>query len=123
MGCSSAFFCKQQLGDNLRVAVIEKDTSYSKSSTPLSVGSIRQQFSIAENVQMSMFGADFIKELPAHLGTDDEQPDVQFHEGGYLFLASPGAQATLRENYDLQRSLGAKVQSYDQDGLKESFPG
>ena len=124
MGCSSAFFAKQNLGEDFRVAVIEKDPTYSRSSTPLSVGSVRQQFSIAENIQMSMFGAEFIKNLPAHLATeDDPQPDVQFHEGGYLFLASPGAgEATLQENYELQRSLGAKVQSYDAEGLAAKFP-
>ena len=34
----------------------------------LSVGGIRQQFSLPENVQMSMFSAEFLRNVKEHLG-------------------------------------------------------
>jgi hypothetical protein len=43
--------------------VIEKDPTYTHASTPLSVGGIRQQFSLPENIHMSKYGAAFIKEI------------------------------------------------------------
>ena len=36
---------------------------YSNSSTFWSVGGFRQQFSLIENIEMSLFGADFIKNV------------------------------------------------------------
>lgn len=36
---------------------------YTNSSTTRAAGGIRQQFSLPENIQMSLFGAEFLKEL------------------------------------------------------------
>ena len=53
---------------------------------------------------MSLHSVGFIKELAKHLGIEGEvPPDVQFVEGGYLFLASEGGEQTLRENFKTQR--------------------
>lgn len=41
----------------------QADPTYARASTGLSAGGIRQQFSIRENVQMSMYGIDFLREL------------------------------------------------------------
>jgi hypothetical protein len=39
-------------GGGLRVCVVERDPTYAHASTVLSVGGIRQQFSLPENVQV-----------------------------------------------------------------------
>ena len=53
---------------------------------------------------MSLHSVGFIKELAKHLGVEGEvPPDVQFVEGGYLFLASEGGEQTLRDNFKTQR--------------------
>jgi len=70
----------------------------------LSVGSIRQQFSVEGNVQMSMYSSNFIKEIGKHLQVEGcDPPDVQFVEGGYLFLASELGEDVMRENFETQR--------------------
>lgn len=46
-----------------RIAVIERDKTYQSCSAMLSAGGIRQQFSVPENVKMSMYGAQFIKNM------------------------------------------------------------
>jgi FAD-dependent oxidoreductase domain-containing protein 1 len=53
MGSATAFFLKT-LAPRLAVAVVERDDTYASASSPLSVGGIRQQFSNAENVALSM---------------------------------------------------------------------
>ena len=53
---------------------------------------------------MSLHSIGFIKNLANHLGVEGEvPPDVQFVEGGYLFLASGEGEQTLRENFETQR--------------------
>jgi len=53
----------------------------------------------------------------------EDKPDLSFHEGGYLFLASTEAQAqTLRENHAVQRACGADVVLWQADELSEAFP-
>lgn len=51
-----------------------------QASTVLSVGGIRQQFSTPENIQMSMFSAEFLRSIRQHLSVlDSDPPDVQFN--------------------------------------------
>ena len=55
---------------------------------------------------MSMYSCDFVKNIGQHLGIEGEDPpDVQFVEGGYLFLASEAGEEIMRENYVTQRSV------------------
>lgn len=68
--------------------MVERDPTYAKSSTALSAGSIRLQFSTPENIQICKFSSEFIRNLDQHLSVDGERASVGFHEGGYLFLAT-----------------------------------
>ena len=96
---------------------------YEEASTPLSVGSIRQQFSLKENIQMSLHSHAFIKNIPQHLHVDgNDPPDVQYVDGSYLFLASERGEKILRENYEIQRSVGAEVELLSPKQLKELYP-
>jgi glycine/D-amino acid oxidase-like deaminating enzyme len=50
-------------------------------------------------------------------------PDLNFHQGGYLFLAATEAQEqTLRENHEVQIACGADVVLWDQADLHRAFP-
>ena len=67
-------------------------------------GSIRQQFSIAENIQMSQFGYEFLKNLDEYLGIEGEDSvDVHLKHGTYCFLASEAGRSVLEENVEIQR--------------------
>lgn len=77
---------------------------YSNASTTLSVASIRQQFSLAENVQMSLQSFQFLKEINQHLAVDGcELPDIQLRKQGYMFLANKNGEGILKKNHALQR--------------------
>ena len=68
------------------------------------MASIRQQFSRKENIQLSLWSVQFLRSIAEHLSVPGEDPpDLQFIEGGYMFLATRVGEHQLRENYKLQR--------------------
>ena len=123
VGSSVAYFLSALSGPgSLRIGVVEADPTYSTSSTTLSVGGIRHQFSTPENILLSQFASDFVRSAPKLLAVDDDVPELGFTEEGYLFLATESGMATLESNHALQISLGAEVALLTPDGMKESFP-
>ncbi|KAM5132653.1 FAD-dependent oxidoreductase domain-containing protein 1 [Mantella aurantiaca] len=125
IGWSIAFWLRllQEKKSTYRILVMERDPTYTKASTVLSVGGIRQQFSQPENIQMSIFGAHFLCHINEYLGVINDDPiDIQFNPSGYLFLSSEKGAEILEENYKIQREQGAKVILFSPEQLKKKFP-
>jgi sarcosine oxidase len=92
------------------VIVVERDPTYRTSSTTLSAASIRLQFSSAVNIEISRFGIELIKHLDKWLGVPGQTvPQIDFVEGGYLFLATEVGLPVLERNHAMQRQHGAQV--------------
>ncbi|WP_093809485.1 FAD-binding oxidoreductase [Stappia sp. ES.058] len=104
------------------VLVIEKDPSYAKCASALSAASVRQQFSCPVNIEISLYGIAFLREIGARLAVGDDRPQIDLHEGGYLFLATPNKRAILEENHVLQTRMGADIAFLEPDGLRRQFP-
>ena len=121
IGSSIAYFLRAS-DPTVSVTVIERDPSYARSSSALSAASIRQQFSTPLSIQMSLYGIEFLRNIGELLEVDRNRPSIDLHEGGYLFLATPAGDATLRENHALQTSLGADINLMDRQTLKARFP-
>jgi len=123
IGSSIAFWLKQRVGKGLKVVVVEQDPTYAQASTTLSAGGIRQQFSLPENIQMSLFGVEFLRDIQKHLSVEGmEAPDAQFQPQGYLLLAPESGVDILKENNLIQKELGARVELLSPQKLKETFP-
>ena len=123
MGASVAYHTA--LADpSLRVCVVERDTSYAHASAMLSAGGIRQQFSLPVNIQLSLYGVDFLRRLGDELQVPGSPPpDAQFKEQGYLFLASAQGEATLRRNQATQLAQGVSwTRLLSPDALRRRFP-
>lgn len=121
IGSSIAYFLRAS-DPTVSVTVIERDPTYAKSSSALSAASIRQQFSTPLSIQMSLYGIEFLRTIGERLEVDGNEPSIDLHEGGYLFLATPAGDATLRENHALQTALGADISLMDRDALHAKFP-
>ncbi|EDV29539.1 uncharacterized protein TRIADDRAFT_52004 [Trichoplax adhaerens] len=122
MGLTTAYFLAKRI-DPTKICVIERDNKYEKASTPLSCGSIRQQFSVPENIMMSKFGYDFISKCNQYLKVeDDDDLDIQFRNAPYVYLVDENREKLLRENYDVQRSMGAAVKLLSKKELSQIFP-
>jgi glycine/D-amino acid oxidase-like deaminating enzyme len=92
---------------SLKICVVERDPSYAVASAVLSAGGIRQQFSLSANIQLSLYGIDFMRSASSLLAVPGENaPDLQLREQGYLFLASEAGEPTLRRNVATQRACG-----------------
>ena len=144
MGASVAYHTK--LADpSLRICVVERDTSFAHASAmvrhspdgrdgarpdgvscapQLSAGGIRQQFSLPVNIQLSLYGVDFLRSIGAELAVPGAPPpDVQFKEQGYLFLASAQGEPTLRRNQATQAAQGVHwTKLLAPEELSERFP-
>jgi len=113
IGSAVACFLLEDPGFDGRVTVLERDPTYRRASSALSASSIRQQFSTPENIRMSRFGFDYLRDIAE---------EVSLVERGYLYLAAPGREATLSEIHEIQRAEGARVELLGPDELAARFP-
>jgi FAD-dependent oxidoreductase domain-containing protein 1 len=62
VGASIAYHLRRD-GMSGRVVVIERDTTYARAATPMSMGGIRQQYSAACNVALSRYSLPFYEQF------------------------------------------------------------
>lgn len=123
IGSAVAYFLTANPDFDGSVLIIERDPSFAKASTSLSSSSIRNQFSNPVNVRIGQFGTGFIRDFAGIMEDDGDRPDLDFHEGGYLFLAATEEQARiLRKNNEVQKSLGVDVVLWEPDQVRDAFP-
>ena len=124
-----------------KITVVERDFSYARNSAALSAGGVRSQFSLKENVECSLYGLEVFKKgglnkLISGIGgeegasaaddadVDVDEVDVQFMEGGYLFLASSEeGEKRLKTNLRMQQELGSESSvMMGPNELRSAFP-
>ncbi|MBM4351972.1 MAG: FAD-binding oxidoreductase [Deltaproteobacteria bacterium] len=112
MGSSIAYHLAND-GFDGRIGVFEKDPTYEKSSTVLSVGGIRRQFSTEVNVRIGQYSLSFYKEFGKLMEVEGERPEIDFKPRGYLFLGSEKNWPILVKHQAFQKSLGVETQLLD----------
>lgn len=120
MGAATACFLARDHG--AAVTVIERDPSYARASSSLSLSSIRQQFSQPVNMALSRWSMAFLHRVADELAVPDERPAIGLVEPGYLYLATPAGAASLREVHALQRAEGVDVALLGPAELTARFP-
>ncbi len=122
MGSSSAYFLASNPDFDGSILMVERDTSFARSSTMLSAAGVRNQFSNAVNIRMSQFCTRFFREFPEDLARIGETWQSGFQEYGYAYLARDTGADVLRRNHEVQEREGAHVRLLDRDALKSRFP-
>ena len=120
VGSAVALYLKQLGGAAVDVTVVEPDPGLTRSSSALSAGSIRQQFSTPINVRMSQFGHELIANAQQALGVQGTAVDIAFVPSGYLFVAT-GDGSGLAQNHALQSGLGAQIRLLTPGALAARF--
>ena len=122
MGSSTAYHLAADPGFRGRVLVVEKDMTYAKAATSLSLSSIRQQYSSAINIRVGLAGVAFLRQAKQLLEVDGEGPDLPLTENGYLYLASETGAPILRENNVIQKAEGANIALLSPDEIQARYP-
>lgn len=118
VGSSVAYYLREE-GFSGSIALIERDPQFARAATTLSCASIRQQFSIPENIRLSQFTLKLFRRLTETFGAD---ADIGFREGGYLILAGENGLPILKSNHQAQMAEGADIVLEDADQLTRRFP-
>lgn len=115
IGCATGFYLSKK---GLKVYLLEKDY-LTAGSTGRCIGGIRQQFSTRLSIKVAMESMKKFKDMAEELGQD-----VEFHQGGYLFLAhSEDRKITYLKLIELQQSMGLDVEYISIDDIKKIVPG
>ncbi len=109
MGSSTAYNLMND-GFRGRVAVFEKDPNYEFSSTTLSAGGIRRQFSTEVNIRISQYGIEFYDNFDEAMAVDGEKAHAEFQRRGYLFLADEKNWPIIERHHKIQTRLGVEVE-------------
>jgi FAD-dependent oxidoreductase domain-containing protein 1 len=121
MGSSVAYHLLS-FDPRLRVAVVERDPAYSQSSTTLSLGGVRVQFSLKENILISLYAQDFFSRFEEEMAVGEEKPSIDYRRAGYLFLIDGPGRLTAEKDLALQKELGGQVEWWTPERIQKEFP-
>ena len=117
VGSSIAWYLREE-GFTGTIALVERDPQFALSATTLSMASIRQQFSIPENIRLSQFTLDLFRRLKEVFGED---ADIGFREKGYLILASEEGLPVLKANHAVEMAEGSDIVLEEPEALRRRF--
>lgn len=109
MGSATATYLLKS-NPHLQLLVVERDPTYTHSSTVLSDGNIRVQFNIKENIQMSLYGLEVLATFADDMTTPTYTPNPHFRQQGNLYIVDSNGEAFAKQGVALQQSLGGAVQ-------------
>lgn len=109
MGSSTAYHLAL-FEPNLRVAVVERDPTYLRSSTTLSAANLRTvAFSLNENFRIAQRTFKKLATFDADMQVDGRPPAIYFRAEGNLFLCDAAGLPEARRIYDAQTPLGSNA--------------
>ena len=121
MGSATAYYLTKA-DPTLKVAVIERDPTYARASTTLSMSNVRIQFSLKENIQISRYAFEVLDRFEDDMAVDGNNPRIYYHREGNLFLVDADNEARARDAFELQKSLGCRIEWWTPQKIKEAFP-
>ena len=96
IGASIAYHLRQD-GLSGRLLVIERDTTYSRATTPMSMGGVRQQYGVPCNIALARYSLQFYEQFDECMVGAWGRPQAHFYQCGYLFLLTrPSALPSCR---------------------------
>jgi glycine/D-amino acid oxidase-like deaminating enzyme len=120
MGSAAAYYL-MKTDRSLRVAVVERDPSYARSSTTLSMSNVRIQFSLKENIRISQYTFEVLARFEDEMTIEDRRPKIYYHREGNLFLVDQQNQRAAQEAFELQKKLGCRIEWWSPEKIKQHY--
>ncbi|MQB46172.1 FAD-dependent oxidoreductase [Rhizobium sp. ICMP 5592] len=121
IGAAVAYFLKWT-DASVSVTVIERDPTYNLASTPRASGGVRRLFSLPENIALSNYSIPFFDDFAETMAVDGVQADIGLKKNGYLFIVPPSSRDMLKQNFEIETSMGCNVVWLEPDEIKHKFP-
>jgi FAD-dependent oxidoreductase domain-containing protein 1 len=121
MGSATAYYL-MKADPTLKVAVVERDAAYTQASTTLSMANVRIQFSLKENVLISLYTQQVLKNFEEDMTVEDQKPKIYYRQEGNLFLVDAAEEIAARQAFDMQKDLGCQVQWWSPQTIREHYP-
>ena len=121
IGASIAYHLRQD-GFSGRLLVIERDTTYARAATPLSLGGIRQRYGVACNIHLPCSSLEFYERFDEVMSGAWGRAQAHFHQRGYLLLLDDLNRDAWLRRYEVQRRMGVEVEMLPPQQVHELFP-
>ena len=122
IGSSIAYHLSADPGFAGRVAVVERDPSYTAASSSLSTSAIRQQFGTQPNIRMSDYSIAFLRRVKELLSVEGYEAEIGLREPGYLILGTPAHIPLFQARNANQRACGIATDLLDREALRARYP-
>jgi glycine/D-amino acid oxidase-like deaminating enzyme len=121
IGASIAYHMLQE-GFSGRVLVIERDTTYARAATSLSLGGVRQLYGVPSNIAMARYSLQCYERFDEEMSGAWGRAQAHFYQRGYLLLLDPHNQDVWLKKYQLQRQMGVEVEKLASSEVEQLFP-
>ena len=120
MGSATAYYL-MKADSSLKVAVVERDPSYARASTTLSMSNVRIQFSLKENIRISQYTLEILDRFEDEMTIEDRRPKIYYHREGNLFLVDQQNQRAAEKSFELQKKLGCRIEWWSPEKIKQHY--
>ena len=108
--------------NRLKVAVIEKDPSYARASTTLSMSNARIQFNLKQNIQISQYAFEILERFERDMAVGDRRPRITYKREGNLFVVDEQGLEAATSAMQLQKRLGCNVMWQNPEEIRARYP-
>lgn len=121
IGASIAYHLRRD-GFSERLLVIERDTTYTRATTPMSMGGVRQQYTAPCNVALAQYSVRFYEQFDETMVGAWGRPQAHFHQCGYLLLFDDTRRPAMLQKYAIQRQMGVQVELLSPQQVRDLWP-
>jgi glycine/D-amino acid oxidase-like deaminating enzyme len=86
------------------------------------MSNVRIQFSLKENIQISQFTVEVLDRFEEEMAVEGNKPKIYYRHEGNLFLIDADNEGRARDAFDLQKSLGCRIEWWTAEKIQEAFP-
>ena len=121
VGSSIGYHLRQD-GFAGRVVIAERDDTYTRASSNLAMGGIRQQFGSSVNIRLAQYSIEFYREFDTRMSVQGHTARAWFRQRGYLFLVDTASVERFERRYAILTARGARTTRLSVDEIRTKLP-